>query len=164
MPRYSFTGNGKSDSVTTAWMIWSRIPLAGPAHVSCYDADRPYADSWQRGRPGFGAGRQFSRTARLSPALKEVRQQRKTRLLEKIEKHGDKEWTAHAWSATGRFQPVPRCVWHCAILPYGLRVDPFCRCLCGGAASAPHLPAAAASTQAQFPVHWETGDWSLLSR
>jgi hypothetical protein len=34
MPRYSFTGNGKSDSVTTAWMIWSRIPLTGLPHVS----------------------------------------------------------------------------------------------------------------------------------
>lgn len=48
MPRYSFTGNGKSDSVTTAWMIWSMIPLAGPAHVSCYDADRLYLEPWQR--------------------------------------------------------------------------------------------------------------------
>jgi hypothetical protein len=24
LPRYSFTGDGKSDSVTTAWMIWDR--------------------------------------------------------------------------------------------------------------------------------------------
>lgn len=39
MPRYSFTGNGRSDSVTTAWMIWSRQPLPGPSIICCYGAD-----------------------------------------------------------------------------------------------------------------------------
>lgn len=47
LPRYSFTGRG-TDCVTTAWMIWSRIPLSGPAHVSVYDAERVYAEPWQR--------------------------------------------------------------------------------------------------------------------
>jgi hypothetical protein len=26
LPRYSFTGDGKSDSVTTAWMVWDKRP------------------------------------------------------------------------------------------------------------------------------------------
>lgn len=28
LPRISFTGNGKTDSVTCAWMVWSKIPQA----------------------------------------------------------------------------------------------------------------------------------------
>lgn len=36
MPRYSFTGNGKSDSMTTAWMIWSKHPLSGPPIICCH--------------------------------------------------------------------------------------------------------------------------------
>jgi hypothetical protein len=32
-PRYSFTGDGKSDSATCAWMIWSAVPLIGPPIV-----------------------------------------------------------------------------------------------------------------------------------
>lgn len=43
MPRHSFTGNGKSDSATTAWMIWSRIALSGPPMLSVYRADETYA-------------------------------------------------------------------------------------------------------------------------
>jgi hypothetical protein len=43
MPRHSFTGNGKSDSATTAWMIWSRVPLSGPPMLSLYRADEIYA-------------------------------------------------------------------------------------------------------------------------
>lgn len=35
MPRYSFTGNGKSDSVTTAWMIWSRVARGGLRTSAC---------------------------------------------------------------------------------------------------------------------------------
>lgn len=44
MPRYSFTGNGKSDSATTAWMIWSKVPLSGPPMLSLYRADDKYAE------------------------------------------------------------------------------------------------------------------------
>jgi hypothetical protein len=44
MPRYSFTGNGKSDSATTAWMIWSKVPLSGPPMLSLYKADERFAD------------------------------------------------------------------------------------------------------------------------
>lgn len=43
MPRHSFTGNGKSDSCTTAWMIWSKVPLSGPPLLSLYKADERYA-------------------------------------------------------------------------------------------------------------------------
>lgn len=43
MPRHSFTGNGKSDSATTAWMIWSKVPLAGHPMLSIYRADSLYA-------------------------------------------------------------------------------------------------------------------------
>lgn len=41
MPRHSFTGNGSSDSATTAWMIWSRYsePLRGRAIECCYGAE-----------------------------------------------------------------------------------------------------------------------------
>ena len=40
MPRHSFTGNGKSDSVTTAWMIWYKHGLesAAPRIECCYGA------------------------------------------------------------------------------------------------------------------------------
>lgn len=34
LPRHSFTGNGKVDSVTTAWMIWSSNPLASGIRVA----------------------------------------------------------------------------------------------------------------------------------
>jgi hypothetical protein len=34
MPRHSFTGNGKSDSVTTAWMIW-RKDLGATGGIYC---------------------------------------------------------------------------------------------------------------------------------
>ena len=33
LERYSFTGNHKTDSATTDWLIWSKIPLAGPFGV-----------------------------------------------------------------------------------------------------------------------------------
>lgn len=36
LERYSFTGNGKSDSATTDWLVWSKVPLAGPFGVSAY--------------------------------------------------------------------------------------------------------------------------------
>lgn len=35
LPRWSFTGTG-TDSATVAWMIWSQVPLSGPAHLSIY--------------------------------------------------------------------------------------------------------------------------------
>lgn len=44
MPRHSFTGNGKSDSVTTAWMIWAKRPLAGPPMLSLYNANNTYRE------------------------------------------------------------------------------------------------------------------------
>jgi len=36
LPRISFTGNGKHDSVTCGWMIWSKRPLSGPPNISAY--------------------------------------------------------------------------------------------------------------------------------
>lgn len=39
MPRHSFTGNGSSDSATTAWMIWSKNPLPGRPIECCYGAE-----------------------------------------------------------------------------------------------------------------------------
>jgi hypothetical protein len=36
LERYSFTGNGKSDSATTDWLIWSKVPLSGPFGISAY--------------------------------------------------------------------------------------------------------------------------------
>lgn len=43
MPRYSFTGDGKSDSVTVAWMIWGKgIALSGPPNLSIHKAMERY--------------------------------------------------------------------------------------------------------------------------
>jgi hypothetical protein len=36
LERYSFTGNGKTDSATTDWLVWAREPLAKPFGVSAY--------------------------------------------------------------------------------------------------------------------------------
>ena len=36
LERCSFTGNGKSDSVTTEWLVWARAPLARPFNVSAF--------------------------------------------------------------------------------------------------------------------------------
>jgi hypothetical protein len=33
MERYSFTGNGKTDSATTDWLVWAKGPIAGPFGV-----------------------------------------------------------------------------------------------------------------------------------
>lgn len=43
LPRYSYTQNGKSDSTTTAWMLWAKVPLPGPPMLSLYKADERYA-------------------------------------------------------------------------------------------------------------------------
>lgn len=43
MPRHSFTGNGSTDSATTAWMIWSKVPLSGRPMLSVYRADKLYS-------------------------------------------------------------------------------------------------------------------------
>lgn len=39
MPRHSFTGNGSSDSATTAWMLWTKQPLPGRPIECCYGAE-----------------------------------------------------------------------------------------------------------------------------
>mgnify|MGYP001614673329 CR=1 FL=1 len=36
LERYSFTGNGKSDSATTDWLVWAKVPLAKPFGISAY--------------------------------------------------------------------------------------------------------------------------------
>lgn len=36
LERYSFTGDGQSDSATTDWLVWSRIPIAPPFGVSAF--------------------------------------------------------------------------------------------------------------------------------
>jgi hypothetical protein len=43
MPRHSFTGDGKSDSVTVAWMIWSNEPLEGWPNISVHRARERYS-------------------------------------------------------------------------------------------------------------------------
>jgi hypothetical protein len=43
LPRYSFTQNGRSDSATTCWFVWSRKRLGGLPIVSLYNADIIYA-------------------------------------------------------------------------------------------------------------------------
>lgn len=47
LPRYSFTGNGKSDSTTTEWAIWLKRGAPGwdrPAILSLYNADVTWTD------------------------------------------------------------------------------------------------------------------------
>jgi hypothetical protein len=34
LERHSFTANGKTDSATTDWLVWSKLPLCGPFGVS----------------------------------------------------------------------------------------------------------------------------------
>jgi len=36
LERHSFTGNGKTDSATTDWLIWSKISLADPFGISAF--------------------------------------------------------------------------------------------------------------------------------
>jgi hypothetical protein len=36
LERHSFTGNGKSDSATTDWLVWAKVPIAGPFGISAY--------------------------------------------------------------------------------------------------------------------------------
>lgn len=36
LERYSFTGNGKSDSATTEWLVWAHGPIANPGVVTTF--------------------------------------------------------------------------------------------------------------------------------
>jgi len=36
LERHSFSGDGKSDSATTDWLVWSKVPLVGPFGVSAF--------------------------------------------------------------------------------------------------------------------------------
>lgn len=36
LERHSFTGDGRSDSATTDWLVWSKVPLAGPFGISAF--------------------------------------------------------------------------------------------------------------------------------
>ncbi len=36
LERHSFTGNGQTDSATTDWLIWAKVPIAGPFGISAY--------------------------------------------------------------------------------------------------------------------------------
>ncbi len=36
LERHSFTGNGSTDSATTDWLVWAKIPLVGPFGISAY--------------------------------------------------------------------------------------------------------------------------------
>lgn len=57
LPRYSYTQDGKSDSCTTAWMIWLNTGVVRPCgcqkdtpSIEClYNADVRYADAVSRG-------------------------------------------------------------------------------------------------------------------
>lgn len=46
LERYSFTGNGKSDSATTEWLVWSKVPIANPGGHTAYG----YKDGWAQQR------------------------------------------------------------------------------------------------------------------
>lgn len=37
LERHSFTGNGHTDSATTDWLVWSKIPLTGPFGISAFN-------------------------------------------------------------------------------------------------------------------------------
>jgi hypothetical protein len=36
LERHSFTANGRSDNVTTDWLVWARVPLSGPFGITAY--------------------------------------------------------------------------------------------------------------------------------
>lgn len=36
LERHSFTGNGQTDSTTTDWLVWARVPIAKPFGVSAF--------------------------------------------------------------------------------------------------------------------------------
>jgi hypothetical protein len=36
LERHSFTANGKTDSATTDWLVWAKVPIAGPFGISAY--------------------------------------------------------------------------------------------------------------------------------
>jgi hypothetical protein len=48
LPRHSYTGNGKSDSATTEWLIWSVDDQGYPALMSLYQAELKYESRVQR--------------------------------------------------------------------------------------------------------------------
>lgn len=43
LPRYSFTGNNKSDTATTEWLIWTATPTHLPPLLSLYRADERFS-------------------------------------------------------------------------------------------------------------------------
>lgn len=36
LERHSFTGNGSTDSATTDWLVWAKVPIAPPFGVTAY--------------------------------------------------------------------------------------------------------------------------------
>ena len=36
LERYSFTGDGRSDSASTEWLVWAKVPIAGPFGITAY--------------------------------------------------------------------------------------------------------------------------------
>jgi hypothetical protein len=36
LERHSFTGNGKTDSATTDWLVWAKVPIQGPFGISAH--------------------------------------------------------------------------------------------------------------------------------
>ena len=36
LERHSFTGNGRTDSATTDWLVWAKVPIRGPFGISAY--------------------------------------------------------------------------------------------------------------------------------
>lgn len=66
LERHSFTGNGKTDSATTDWLVWSKRPIAGPFGVSAFG----YRDgSAQHRRSLLRAMGQPDRSVALDPVL-----------------------------------------------------------------------------------------------
>jgi hypothetical protein len=53
LPRYSYTGTGKTDSATTEWLIWSVDGQGYPALMSLYQAESRYRGrtEWQQNHP-----------------------------------------------------------------------------------------------------------------
>lgn len=36
LQRHSFTGNGKTDTATTDWLVWAKVPVVGPFGISAF--------------------------------------------------------------------------------------------------------------------------------
>lgn len=50
LERYSFTGDGSSDSTTTEWLVWTKVPVSNPGGFTAFG----YKDGWAQDKSRLG--------------------------------------------------------------------------------------------------------------